>query len=611
MKKNDIITLEITDISTNAEGIGRYDGLAFFVKNAVTGDKVEAVITKLKKGYGYAKMLRLISPSPDRVTPVCKSASACGGCQIMQLSYEKQLEFKENKVRGNIEHIGGFNFCEDKIEFLPIIGMTEFVPLHYRNKMQFPVGTNKEGHMITGFYAGRTHYIVESENCPVSKPENSDILKAVCSFAESAGISVYDETTGKGILRHILIRNGFYSKQIMVCIVINAENIEKSLCEKLVQISLDTNENISCICLNINKSNTNVILGDKIKMLYGTPFIEDTLKSRLPGMLPLKFQISPLSFFQTNPMQTEKLYDCALEFADLSGSETVWDLYCGTGSISLFLAQIAKKVYGVEIVPEAIEDAKKNAEINGIKNAEFICGRSEDVFTKKTCDMPSENLTVVLDPPRKGCDVKLLNAIKQVGPEKIVYVSCDSATLARDLKILCEGSDESCAVIDNNDKNNLAFKENNGENGIAYEEGNGENSIAYEEGNVKNGASYKIEKIRPVDMFPHTVHVETVCLLSKLHEAKHHVNVTVDMDELDLTAAESKATYEEIKQYVAENNDGMKVSSLYIAQVKQKHGITRRENYNKSKSDTAKQPQCPKEKEEAIVEALKHFGMIQ
>ncbi len=505
MKKNDIITLEITDISTNAEGIGRYDGLAFFVKNAVTGDKVEAVITKLKKGYGYAKMLRLISPSPDRVTPVCKSASACGGCQIMQLSYEKQLEFKENKVRGNIEHIGGFNFCEDKIEFLPIIGMTEFVPLHYRNKMQFPVGTNKEGHIITGFYAGRTHYIVESENCPVSKPENSDILKAVCSFAESAGISVYDETTGKGILRHILIRNGFYSNQIMVCIVINAENIEKSLCEKLVQILLDTNENISCICLNINKSNTNVILGDKIKMLYGTPFIEDTLKSRLPGMLPLKFQISPLSFFQTNPMQTEKLYDCALEFADLSGSETVWDLYCGTGSISLFLAQIAKKVYGVEIVPEAIEDAKKNAEINGIKNAEFICGRSEDVFTKKTCDMSSENLTVVLDPPRKGCDVKLLNAIKQVGPEKIVYVSCDSATLARDLKILCEGSDGSCVARNDNAKNSVAFKENNGEN-----------SIAYEEGNVKNGASYKIEKIRPVDMFPHTVHVETVVLLSKV-----------------------------------------------------------------------------------------------
>ena len=403
-------------------------------------------------------------------------------------------------------------------------------------------------------------------------------------------VTAYDEVTGKGLVRHVLIRKGFTSGQLMVCLVINKKMTKMSY--PIAGVQKNTNEflpnqgellaalakiqGMTSVSVSINAEKTNVIMGTMIHNLWGESTIEDTIhvrdmqKENYPYTGDaLTFKISPLSFYQVNPVQTEKLYSLALEYAGLTGKETVWDLYCGIGTISLFLAGKAKKVCGVEIIPQAIDDARENAKRNHIENAEFFVGKAEEVlpefYEKAMKEVSSDEMlhpdVIVVDPPRKGCDDACLNTMLRMQPERIVYVSCDSATLARDLKILCDGG-------------------------------------------------YEIRKVRGVDQFGMTVHVETVCLLSKLHEAKHHVNVRLDMDELDLTSAESKATYEEIKAYVAEHNDGMKVSNLYIAQVKAKYGIIERENYNKPKSDDSRQPKCPKEKEEAIVEALKAFKMI-
>lgn len=578
MNKNDIIELQITDIGVNGEGIGKFEGCTFFVKDAIIGDTVQAVVTKVKKGYAYAKMLKILEPSEKRIAPVCPVASRCGGCQIMQMSYASQLEFKENKVRGNLERLGGINF-ENGPSFYPIIGADmvegDCVPTQYRNKMQFPIGKNKEGRIVTGFYAGRTHYIIETEKCLASRPEDNKILAAVRSFVEEHRLSTYDETTGKGLLRHVMIRNGFSTGQVMVCLVINGDTLEKGcrcdvkdrdLEKKLVERLLEAEPKIASICLNINKENTNAILGRKNICLYGKEYITDELVCEGGA---LHFQISPLSFFQVNSAQTSKLYGKALEFADIKGKENVWDLYCGIGTISLFLAGKAKKVYGVEIVPEAIEDAKNNARRNGIENAEFFCGKSEEVFPQ-LANLPDEQGetrsadVVVLDPPRKGCDKILLDKIMEVGPEKIVYVSCDSATLARDLKILT--SDEEAKY------------------------------------------TYTLEKVQSVDMFPNTVHVETVCLLSK-QRPDTYLQVGVDVSELEATAAELSPTYDRIKEYVLEQT-GLKVSSLYIAQIKDKLGLKKRECYNFPKPENSKQLVCPPEKEEAIIAALKHFKVI-
>ena len=481
MKKNDQIQLKITDMGVNGEGIGKTEGCTFFVKNAVIGDIVSAVVTKLKKGYGYAKMLKVQTPSPDRVDPICPVADQCGGCQIMQLSYPAQLQYKEKKVRENLARIGGIDLS--MCQFDPIIGMDEEVPRGYRNKMQYPLGKNAEGQVISGFYAGRTHYLIGTDHCPVSLPGEDEIRKAVCDFADAQGLTVYDEETGEGLLRHLLIRQGYATDEIMVCLVINGDALGSEKSEQaLVKTLQKTAPHISNICLNINREKTNVILGKEIRCLYGNPYMTDALSSGVDTNESLQFRISPQSFYQVNSAQTEKLYQKALEFAALSGSETVWDLYCGIGTISLFLAGHAAKVIGVEIVPPAIENAKENASLNGITNAEFLCGRAEELFPAAAKEAGFRADVVLLDPPRKGCDRKLLDAIRSVGPEKIVYVSCDSATLARDLKILAGGADEKTAFVDGITPHN-----------------------------------YKVERVQPVDMFPHTVHVETVVLLSKLH----------------------------------------------------------------------------------------------
>ena len=551
MEKNQQFQLTITDYSNEGLGVGKTDGqFVWFVKDTVIGDEVIAAATKVKKNYGFARLVKLVKPSAARQTPACPIARQCGGCQLQQMSYQAQLRFKQEKVYHNLRRIGEVPEELLSAVFEPIVGMMS--PLRYRNKAQFPIRRSKDGRIIAGFYAGRTHDVIACTDCLLGVEENREILDAVIGWMEACDIEPYDEKTGQGLVRHILCRKGFRSGQHMVCLVINGTSLPhaEELVKRLRVLHADS------ISFSVNTERTNVIMGTKIVDLYGPGFIEDSIGE-------VRFRISPLSFYQVNPVQTERMYGAALEFAELKGTENVWDLYCGIGTISLFLSRQARKVYGVEIIPEAIADARENAALNDIRNAEFYVGAAEEVLPAWYETHPEERIDVVcVDPPRKGCDEKALATIVCMAPERIVYVSCDSATLARDVKYL-------------------------------------------------RAAGYELRRVRPVDNFPQTVHVETVALLSKLHEAKHHVNVTVDMDELDLTAAESKATYEEIKQYVAENNDGMKVSSLYIAQVKQKHGITRRENYNKSKSEYAKQPQCPKEKEEAIVEALKHFGMIQ
>lgn len=554
MNKNDIVTVEITDIGVSGEGIGHVDGYTLFIKDAVIGDVVEAKVMKAKKNYGYARLMKVITPSEYRVEPKCAFARRCGGCQIQEMSYDRQLVFKDQKIRGNLERIGGFTKDQIDTVMQPVVGMEH--PFGYRNKAQFPFGTDKEGNPITGFYAGRTHDIIANTDCALGVEQNKEILEIILQYMRENKIKSYDEKTGKGLIRHALIRYGFKTKEIMVCLVINGKKLPKAerLIENLIQI-----EGMTSITISPNTRRDNVIMGDSYEILWGQGYITDYIGN-------VKYQISPLSFYQVNPVQTEKLYGLALEYADLKGDETVWDLYCGIGTISLFLAQKAKQVYGVEIVPQAIDDAKENAKINAIDNAEFFVGKAEEVLPEYYAEYEREHNgetahadVIVVDPPRKGCDETLLETIVKMQPEKVVYVSCDSATLARDLKYLCA-----------------------------------------------NG--YEIKMCRGVDQFPQSVHVETVVLLSQ-QKPDDTIEIDLDLDELDATSAELKATYQEIKDYVLKEF-GLKVSSLYISQVKRKCGIEVGENYNFPKSENARVPQCPKEKEDAIKAALKYFAMI-
>ena len=542
-RKNDLVTLEIEDCGIDGEGIGKADGFTVFVKDAVIGDTVTAKIIKAKKNYGYGRLMEVLKPSPYRVEPKCEFARQCGGCQLQALSYEQQLVFKTNKVKGHLERIGGFT----DIPMEPIIGMDEL--FHYRNKAQFPVGRNKEGKIVTGFYAGRTHNIIENRDCALGVAENKEVLDRVIAHMEKYGIEPYNEATGKGLVRHVLIRYGYFTKEVMVCLILNGNKIPK---EELLVKSLCEIPGMTSITINVNKKHSNVILGEEIRLLWGQEYITDRIGD-------ISYQISPLSFYQVNPMQTQNLYAKALEYADLHGEETVWDLYCGIGTISLFLAQKAKFVRGVEIVPAAIENAKENAKLNGLENTEFFVGKAEEVLPREYKKNGVYADVIVVDPPRKGCDETLLETMVEMNPDRIVYVSCDSATLARDLKYLCE-------------------------------------------------RGYELRKVCPVDQFGMTVHVETVVLLSQ-QKPDDTIEIDLDLDELDATSAELKATYQEIKDYVLKES-GLKVSSLYISQVKRKCGIEVGENYNLPKSENARVPQCPKEKEDAIKAALKYFAMI-
>ena len=543
-RKNDLVTLEIEDCGIDGEGIGKADGFTVFVKDAVIGDTVTAKIIKAKKNYGYGRLMEVLKPSPYRVEPKCEFARQCGGCQLQALSYDQQLVFKTNKVKGHLERIGGFT----DIPMEPIIGMDEL--FHYRNKAQFPVGRNKEGKIVTGFYAGRTHNIIENRDCALGVAENKEVLDRVIAHMEKYGIEPYNEATGKGLVRHVLIRYGYFTKEVMVCLILNGNKLPKE--EQLVK-SLCEIPGMTSITINVNKKHSNVILGEEIRLLWGQEYITDRIGD-------ISYRISPLSFYQVNPMQTQKLYAKALEYADLHGQETVWDLYCGIGTISLFLAQKAKFVRGVEIVPAAIENAKENAKLNGLENTEFFVGKAEEVLPREYKKNGVYADVIVVDPPRKGCDETLLETMVEMNPERIVYVSCDSATLARDLKYLCE-------------------------------------------------RGYELRKVCPVDQFGMTVHVETVVLLSKGEVDSKKIRVEFSLEDMDMSEFQDGATYAQLKDYVLEHS-GLKVSNLYISQIKRKCGIGVGKNYNLPKSEDSRQPQCPPEKEKAIREAFKYFGMI-
>lgn len=457
IKKNDLVTVRIETMGNDGEGIAKVDGYTLFIKDALVGDLVEAKVMKAKKQYGYARMMRILEASPDRVTPRCELHQKCGGCQLQALSYEKQLQYKEEKVRGHLERIGGFQ----NPPVLPVIGMTEEEPFHYRNKAQFPFGRDKEGRTVTGFYASRTHNIIPNTDCALGVPENQEILECILAFMEEQKILPYDEATGSGLLRHVLIRKGFATGELMVCLVVNGKTFPQVelLADRLFEIP-----GMTSLTLNINQKNTNVIMGEQIVPIRGQTYITDSIG-------PIQYRISPLSFYQVNPVQTRKLYQTALAYADLKGEETVWDLYCGIGTISLFLAQKAGKVYGVEIVPDAVRDAKENCVLNGFTNAEFYVGKAEEVLPEKYKKEGILADVIVVDPPRKGCDEKCLETMIAMKPKRIVYVSCDSATLARDLKYLCA-----------------------------------------------NG--YNLQKVQPVDMFAQTAGVENVALLVRETESR-------------------------------------------------------------------------------------------
>ena len=566
-KKNDYVTVTIEDIGNEGEGIGKIDGYTLFIKDAVIGDVVEAKIMKSKKNYAYAHLEKVVTPSPFRVEPSCPIHKQCGGCQIQAMSYEKQLAFKESKIRNNLIRIGGFapELIDEVME--PIVGMEE--PLRYRNKAQYPIGTDKEGNLVAGFYAGRTHSIIANTDCLLGAQENKEILEVILSYMRQNHVTAYEEASGKGLVRHVLIRKGFTSGELMVCLVINLKGKrEKSgylpAQEKLIK-SLTKISGMTSISVSINTENTNVIMGKEVHTIWGSDRIRDTIHVRDTlhdfslTEKGITFSISPLSFYQVNPIQTEKLYSLVLEYAGLTGRETVWDLYCGIGTISLFLAGRAKQVYGVEIVPQAIEDARENAANNGIKNAEFFVGKAEEVLPEKYKKEGIFTDVIVVDPPRKGCDADCLATMLKMQPERIVYVSCDSATLARDLRVLCDGG-------------------------------------------------YEVRRVRGVDQFGMTVHVETVVLLSQ-RKPDDHIEIEINLDEIDATSAETKATYDEIRDWVQEKY-GFHVTNLNIAKVKQKHGINERENYNKAKSENSRQPGCTEEKAKAIEDAMKHFQMI-
>lgn len=487
LKKNSIYTIEITDMGNEGEGIGHLslsdvtnnktgtdistkasseDGnnvqnITVFIKDTVIGDVAEISIMKAKKSIAYGRLIRLITPSPYRVTPVCPVAKSCGGCSLQHISYGKQLEYKWNKVRECLRRIGKIENPDTLME--PIYGMKE--PYHYRNKAQFPVGRDKNGNIVIGFYAGRTHSIIDSDTCAIGAKVNDQILPIIRAFLTEYNISTYNETTGQGLVRHILTRVGFTTGEVMVCLIINGKKLPHAdeLISRLTKIS-----GMTSICLNINTEKTNKILGPTCKTLWGSPYITDYIGN-------VKYRISPLSFYQVNPVQTKVLYEKALEYADLNGEETVWDMYCGIGTISLFLAQKAKQVYGVEIVPQAILDARKNAELNDIHNVEFFTGKAEEVVPaiyEKGGDGSHADV-VVVDPPRKGCDKILLDTLIRMNPKRLVYVSCDPATLARDIAILTP-------------------------------------------------AGYHLKKVAVVDQFGHTGHVETCVLLEKT-SATHEV----------------------------------------------------------------------------------------
>ena len=541
VRKGQILEVDVTGYTSEGQGVARVEGLAVFVAGAIRGERVKIKIVHLGHTAAYGEIVEILRPSPHRRTPDCPYAADCGGCVFWHMDYEEELRAKAQRVADALTRIGGLDFSQVPITPGPSV-------TGYRNKAQYPVALVR-GKAQAGFFRQRTHEVIPVERCLIQGAEADQARETVIRWMRENHVPAYDEKTGKGLLRHIYVRTAQATGQVLVCLVINGDGIPQE--KQLVHNLLTDVKNLTTVCLSIHKKPGNAVLGDKFVTIHGPGYIEDVLCG-------LRFRLSPRSFYQVNRDQAERLYETAIDLAGLTGRETVLDLYCGTGTITLALAKKAKRVIGVEIIPAAIRDARENAARNAVENAEFFCADASQAAQQfaQTGIRPD---VIVVDPPRKGLDETVVDAMAQMSPEKIVYVSCDPATLARDLRRL-------------------------------------------------EGRGYETKTAQALDMFPRCAHVETVCLLSKL-KSTQHIEVELNMDELDLTAAEKKATYDEIKAYVLEHS-GLKVSSLYIAQVKQKCGIIERENYNKPKSEDAKQPQCPPEKEEVIKDALRHFGMI-
>ena len=546
LQKNQILTLRIERLSSDGSGVAHSaDGEAVFVPGTAPGDEARVRIVKDCGRYAFGILDELLTPSPDRIPVDCPVAGPCGGCSLRHLDYAAELRAKQESVLDAFRRIGGLEV--PVLDILPSPDVDR-----YRNKVQFPVGIDKNGVPCIGFYAGRTHRIVPCPDCKLQPSVLNEIGNALCAFFAQQGIRPYDEQSGKGLVRHIFLRRGAHSGQIMVCLVCTRAKLPHA--EQLCTALRGQFPAISTILLNVNAKNTNVILGSENHILYGPGYIEDTLCG-----VPVR--LGPLSFYQVNTLAAERLYGVAAQYAQLTPDDTLLDLYCGMGTIGLSMAGQCRELIGVEIVPEAIESAKANAARMGkavAAKSRFFCADAGQAATQLAAEGLHPDI-VMLDPPRKGCDEATLSAVVRMAPRRVVYVSCNPATAARD----------------------AAWLEQNG---------------------------YHAEKVQPVDLFPRTKHCETVVLLSKLN-TKQHIEVELNLDELDLTSAESKATYDEIKAYVLEKH-GLKVSSLYISQVKRKCGLDVGQNYNLSKKEDAKVPQCPPEKEAAIMDALKHFQMI-
>ena len=546
LQKNQILTLCIERLSSDGSGVAHSpDGETVFVPGAAPGDEADVRIVKDCKRYAFGILDHLRTPSPDRIPVDCAVAGPCGGCSLRHLDYTAELRAKQENVTDAFRRIGGLD--------VPVLDICPSPEVdRYRNKVQFPVGLDKNGNPCIGFYAGRTHRIVPCPDCKLQPGVLNDIGNALCRFFAENGIQPYNEETGRGLVRHIFLRRGAHSGQIMVCLVCTRPNLPHAdaLCTRLREQFAD----IATILLNVNSKNTNVILGTETHTLYGPGYIEDTLCG-------VPVQLGPLSFYQVNTLAAERLYGIAAQYAQLTPDDLLLDLYCGMGTIGLSMVDHCRELVGVEIVPEAIESAKANAARMGDAVAAkscFFCADAGQAATRLAAEGLHPDV-VMLDPPRKGCDEATLSAVVRMAPRRVVYVSCNPATAARD----------------------AAWLEQNG---------------------------YHAEKVQPVDLFPRTKHCEAVLFLTKLN-VDRHVEVEVSMDELDVTAAESKATYDQIRDYVWEHHQ-LKVSNLYIAQVKEKCGIKKRENYNKPKSNYNRQPRCPSEKETAIRDALKFYKII-
>ncbi|NQK67984.1 23S rRNA (uracil(1939)-C(5))-methyltransferase RlmD [Streptococcus suis] len=538
-KKNDIVEVEIIDLTHEGQGVAKLDGFVFFVDNALPGENIRMKILKLKKNIGFGKVEEWLSFSPNRNQSLDLTYLRTGIADLGHLNYAAQLEFKRKQVETSLRKIAGIS----NIEVNDTIGMDH--PVAYRNKAAVPV-RRVNGQLETGFFRKNSHDLVPIEDFYIQHKEIDALILATRDLMRQLDLKPYDEIEQTGLVRNIVVRRGHYSGQLMLIIVTTRPKIFRI--EILIERLTSQFPNLVSVIQNINDQNSNAIFGQEFRLLYGSETIVDT-------MLGNEFEISAPSFYQVNTEMAEKLYQTAIDFAELSVDDIVIDAYSGIGTIGLSFAKQVQHVYGVEVVEKAVLDSQKNAARNGIDNVTYVCDSAESAM-KKWVTAGIKPTVIFVDPPRKGLTDSFIRASASVEPEKIVYISCNVATMARDVKL--------------------------------YED-----------------LGYRLTKVQPTDLFPNTHHVETVALLSKLNVDKH-ISVEVELDELDLTSAESKATYAQIKEYILEKF-GLKVSALYIAQIKKKCGIELRENYNKSKKEKQVIPQCTPEKEEAIMDALRHF----